>query len=88
VTILQNSNAGTSTPTPAAAAANVGPPRGDEARGLPSAGSEGPGIEWWRWGFFLAALLFGVAGWFFTFAMHNSGKEVVLLDRFDRRRRR
>jgi hypothetical protein len=28
------------------------------------------------------------AGWFFTFALHAGNREVVLMDRHDRRRRR
>lgn len=55
---------------------------------LPAAGSSGPGIQWWRWIFFLAALMLAVAGWFFTFALHYGDKEPVLVDRGDRRRRR
>ena len=55
---------------------------------LPSAGNAGPGVQWWRWTFFGAALMLGVAGWFFTFALHHSDRDVVLLDRHDRRRRR
>jgi hypothetical protein len=42
----------------------------------------------WRWIFFLAALLFGIAGWFFTFAFHHGQREVIIVDRFDRRRGR
>jgi hypothetical protein len=56
--------------------------------GLPSAGSSGPGIQWWRWIFFLAALMLAIAGWFFTFAIHYGDKEPILVDRGDRRRRR
>jgi hypothetical protein len=56
--------------------------------GLPSAGNSGPGIQWWRWIFFLAALMLAVAGWFFTFAIHYGDKEPILVDRGDRRRRR
>jgi hypothetical protein len=56
--------------------------------GLPSAGNNGPGIQWWRWIFFLAALMLAVAGWFFTFAIHHGGKERILADGSDRRRRR
>lgn len=55
---------------------------------LPNAGNGGPGVQWWRWTFFGAALMLGVAGWFFTFALHHSDRDVVLLDRHDRRRRR
>ena len=56
--------------------------------GLPSAGNKGPGIQWWRWIFFLAALMLAVAGWFFTFAIHYGDREPILVDRGDRRRRR
>ncbi len=56
--------------------------------GLPSAGNSGPGTQWWRWIFFLAALMLAAAGWFFTFAMHHGSKETILVDRGDRRRRR
>jgi hypothetical protein len=38
--------------------------------------------------FFLAALAFGVAGWFFTLAVYKGSKEVVLIDKGDRRRKR
>jgi hypothetical protein len=56
--------------------------------GLPAAGNSGPGIRWWRWVFFLAALMLAAAGWFFTFAIHYGDREPVLVDRGDRRRRR
>ncbi|TAK71855.1 MAG: hypothetical protein EPO22_00965 [Dehalococcoidia bacterium] len=56
--------------------------------GLPSAGNDGPGIAWWKWTFFAGALMLAGAGWFFTFALHAGNREVVLLDRKDRRRRR
>lgn len=90
----------TPTRTPAAAGVTVvaGPPpqqrngvdpaQTDRAQGLPSAGNDGPGIQWWRWVFFLAALMLGVAGWFFTFAVHFGDREPILVDRFDRRRRK
>jgi hypothetical protein len=64
------------------------PEQSDRARGLPTAGTEGPGVEWWRWTLFFATLMLGAAGWFFTWALHHSDREVVLMDRFDRRRRR
>jgi hypothetical protein len=32
--------------------------------------------------------MLALAGWFFTFALHTGDKEVVLTDRWDRRRRR
>jgi hypothetical protein len=66
----------------------VDPSQSDRAGGLPSAGSAESGIAWWRWVFFIGALMFGIAGWFFTLAVYNGSKEVVILDRFDRRRRR
>jgi len=65
----------------------VDPAQAARANGLPSAGTEGPGIQWWRWVFFLAALMLGVAGWFFTFAVHYGDREPVIIDKFDRRRR-
>jgi hypothetical protein len=55
---------------------------------LPSAGNSGPGVQWWRWTFFGAALMLGAAGWFFTFALHTSDRDAVLVDRRDRLRRR
>jgi hypothetical protein len=58
------------------------------AAGLPSAGNVGPGVRWWKWMFFAAALMLAAAGWFFTFAVHAGNKEPVLMDRHDRRRRR
>jgi hypothetical protein len=66
----------------------VDPSQADRAAGLPSAGNSGPGIAWWRWVFFIGALMFGIAGWFFTLAIYNQSKEVVLVNRFDKRRRR
>jgi hypothetical protein len=84
VTILQDSNT-----TPAAGRrAGVDPSQTGRANGLPDAGNDGPSIQWWRWTFFVAALLFGIAGWFFTFALHHGNREVVLLDKWDRGRRR
>ena len=59
-----------------------------KAPGLPSAGNSGPGIAWWKWTFFAGALMLAGAGWFFTFALHAGNREVVLMDRHDRRRRR
>jgi hypothetical protein len=68
--------------------AGVDPAQAERADGLPSAGIGGSGIAWWRWVFFLAALMFGIAGWFFTLAVYKGSKEVVLIDKGDRRRRR
>ncbi|MHB8683417.1 MAG: cohesin domain-containing protein [Dehalococcoidia bacterium] len=85
ITILQNSNVPTLTiDQKLGVSGAVTPPKGT----LPSAGNDGPGVQWWRWTFFGAALMLGVAGWFFTFALHHSDRDVVLLDRHDRRRRR
>lgn len=66
----------------------VDPAQSSRANGLPSAGQAAPGIKWWRWMFFLAAIMLGVAGWFFTFALHYGDKEPILVDRGDRRRKR
>jgi hypothetical protein len=66
----------------------IDPAQSDRANGLPSAGSTEQKIKWWRWMFFAAALMLAVAGWFFTFAIHYGDKEPILVDRFDRRRRR
>ena len=66
----------------------VDPAQSSRANGLPSAGNNSPGIKWWRWMFFAAALMLAAAGWFFTFAIHYGDKEPILVDRFDRRRRR
>lgn len=84
VTVIQNTNEG----DPPRSSGGVDPSQTDRAGGLPSAGIGGSGIAWWRWVFFLAALMFGVAGWFFTLAVYNGSKEVVLIDKGDRRRRR
>jgi|CXWL01.1.fsa_nt_gi hypothetical protein len=84
ITVLENSNQG----QPPQSSLGVDPSQTGRADGLPSAGSAGRSIAWWRWVFFLAALMFGVAGWFFTLAVYNGNKEVVLIDRFDKRRRR
>ncbi|HLB24186.1 MAG TPA: cohesin domain-containing protein [Dehalococcoidia bacterium] len=83
ITVVADSNQGKPPQSSA-----VDPAQSDRAGGLPSAGSAGGGISWWRWIFFLAALMFGIAGWFFTLAVYNGSKEVVLVDRFDKRRRR
>jgi hypothetical protein len=85
ITILQNTNA----PTPTGAQRGISNgPNPSQADGLPAAGVEGPGVQWWRWTFFGAALMLGFAGWFFTFAVHYGDREPVLTDRFDIRRRR
>lgn len=84
ITVIQNSNEG----EPPRSSIGVDPSQADRAGGLPSAGIGGSGIAWWRWVFFLAALMFGIAGWFFTLAVYKGSKEVVLVDRSDRRRRR
>ncbi len=89
VTVVENTNKGTSTPVKGAPPqSGVDPAQSARANGLPSAGNDGPAIQWWKWTFFAAALMFAAAGWFFTFALHAGDKEVVLTDRFDRRRRR
>ncbi len=86
ITVLEDSNA-----PPASAverAGGVDPSQTDRADGLPSAGNDAPKIIWWRWTFFAAALMLGIAGWFFTFAVHYGEREVVLMDRFDAKRLR
>jgi hypothetical protein len=80
VTVLDNSNKG--------APPQSGVDAGGKTPALPSAGNSGPGVQWWRWIFFLAALMLAVAGWFFTFAIHYGDKEPILVDRGDRRRRK
>lgn len=82
ITVIENTNQGRPPQS------GVDPAQSERADGLPSAGSAGSGIAWWRWVFFMAALMFGIAGWFFTLAVYNNSKEVVLVDRFDKRRRR
>jgi len=84
ITVVQDSNQG----KPPQSQLGVDPSQAERADGLPSAGTAGGGIAWWRWIFFLAALMLGIAGWFFTLAVYNGNKEVVLIDRFDKRRRR
>jgi hypothetical protein len=87
ITVLDNTNR--ATPTPVQPLGSVDPSQTERARGLPGAGNDGPGIAWWRWTFFLAALMLGFAGWFFTFAVHVGDRDVVLTDRrdiFQRRR--
>lgn len=84
ITMLQNSNA---SPTPRPPAHGVDPAQAARADGLPNAGNDGPPIQWWRWTFFGAALMLGFAGWFFTFAVHYGDRDVVILDRFEARRR-
>jgi hypothetical protein len=85
ITVLENSNDPTRT---IEQKLGVDGAAAKQQQGLPNAGNGGPGIQWWRWTFFGAALMLGVAGWFFTFALHQSDRDVVLLDRYDRRRRR
>jgi len=86
ITVLENSNA---PPASRVEPSNgVDPSQTDRANGLPSAGNDGPEIIWWRWTFFAAALMLGIAGWFFTFAVHYGEREVVLMDRFDAKRLR
>ncbi len=82
ITVIEDTNQG---PPPQS---GVDPSQSERADGLPSAGSATGSIAWWRWVFFMAALMFGVAGWFFTLAVYNNSKEVVLVDRHDKRRRR
>lgn len=84
ITVLQNSNQPTQTIDQKLGVDGAS----QQKQSLPSAGNGGPGTQWWRWTFFGAALMLGVAGWFFTFALHTSDRDVVLLDRHDRRRRR
>jgi hypothetical protein len=67
---------------------NTDPSQASRAQGLPTAGNEGPPIQWWRWTFFAAALMLGFAGWFFTFAVHYGDRDVVLMDPFDAARRK
>ncbi len=81
------------TPVQASLAHVPGSGQGDPSRikstsELPAAGASEIRTAVWRWIFFLAALLFGIAGWFFTFAFHHGQKEVIIVDRFDRRRGR
>lgn len=90
-----NTPAATSTPRitvidkpPQSSGGGVDPAQANRAAGLPSAGNNAPGTQWWRWIFFLAAIMLGIAGWFFTFAIHYGDKDPVLIDRHDRRRRR
>ena len=85
ITVVQNSNDPTRTIDQKLGVDGVA---AKQQQGLPSAGNGGPGVQWWRWTFFGAALMLGVAGWFFTFALHHSERDVVLYDRHDRRRRR
>jgi len=78
ITVISNSNKPKN---------GVDPSQTDRANGLPSAGSDGPAIQWWRWSFFGGALMLAVAGWFFTFAVHYGDKEVVLMDGWEARRK-
>ncbi len=88
ITILQNSNQPTPTDAQRGITNGPNPDQASRADGLPSAGVVGPGVQWWRWSFFGAALMLGFAGWFFTFAVHYGDRDVVLTDRFDIRRHR
>lgn len=69
-------------------AAAIDPASSGPAGALPSAGDGGATTQWWRWVFFGMALMFGIAGWFFTLAVYNGSREVILVDRSDRRKRR
>ena len=88
ITVLQDSNA---TPTGGAAGNTTGPvdpPSSTEANQLPGTGGNDPPIEWWKWTFFGAALMLAFAGWFFTFAVHYSDRDPVLMDRYEANRRK
>ncbi len=87
ITVISNSNNGTAAAAQPPASAIETPSSGKTA-GLPSAGNDGARTQWWKWSFFGGAIMLALAGWFFTFAIHAGDKEVVLTDRFDRRRRR
>ncbi|MEX2227817.1 MAG: cohesin domain-containing protein [Dehalococcoidia bacterium] len=80
ITVISNSNAPT-------ARGGVDPSQTDRANGLPDAGNDDSSIQWWRWSFFGGALMLAAAGWFFTFAVHYGDREVVLMDRWEARRR-
>jgi hypothetical protein len=84
ITVIEDSNRPRANPP----ASSILPSQSDRAEGLPQAGTEGPAIAWWKWTFFAAALMLGVAGWFFTFAVHHADREVVLMDRFDAKRQK
>lgn len=85
ITVLQNSNQPTQTIDQKL---GVDATSTDPKSTLPNAGNGASSTQWWRWTFFGAALMLGIAGWFFTFALHHADRDVVLLDRHDRRRRR
>jgi hypothetical protein len=82
ITVIADSNTGNPPRS------GVDPAQSNRAQGLPSAGNNGPAIQWWRWMFFLGALMLAGAGWFFTFAIHYGDREPILVDRGDRRRKR
>jgi hypothetical protein len=88
ITVIQNSNTGQ---PPASSQeqprGGVDPSQTGRANGLPSAGNDEPGIIWWKWTFFGGALMLALAGWFFTFALHYGDRDIVLMDRFDARRK-
>jgi hypothetical protein len=88
ITVLENSNQPRSSGGVGGRTIGVDPSQTDRANGLPDAGNNGPGVRWWKWTFFAAALMLALAGWFFTFAVHFGDRDVVLMDRFDARRRR
>ena len=88
ITVVANSNNVTPTVAGKPPASGVEPAAKGKTGGLPSAGNDGGGTQWWKWTFFAGAMMLAVAGWFFTFALHAGDREVVLTDRFDRRRRR
>lgn len=88
IAVIADANSAPPASSPEAPRAGVDPSQPERANGLPGAGNEGPGIRWWRWTFFAAALMLGAAGWFFTFAVHYGDRDVVLMDRFDAQRRK
>lgn len=87
ITVIQDSNGNPPASSQEAPRGGVDPSQTGRANGLPAAGNEPPGITWWKWGFFGGALMLALAGWFFTFALHYGDRDVVLMDRFDARRR-
>jgi hypothetical protein len=87
ITVISNSNDATAA-VAKPPASSVETPASGATAGLPSAGNDGARTQWWKWSFFGGAIMLALAGWFFTFAIHAGDKEVVLTDRWDRRRRR